>query len=1050
MEMGTPQPRCRLLLARANGPLASSVKRLLSLTLTALLVTASASPQSPGGAASTPSAISQVKAPGTSAARPDKNRAQNAFQAGRRAEQAGDWKAEYAAYSEAAMYAPANKEYPLLKEHARFQLLQGLADLAERQLLAGDAAGAREQLLHALEIDPNYVIARERLAEMAPDSVSVTPEKGPKLAGLPRLNPKPGTRDFDYRGTTRGAYEEVGRQFGVTIAFDGDLLDRSIRFRVPKVDFETAILVLSRQTRTFTRVVDAHTLFVTDDSVQKVREYAIEVEKSLVLPASVTADEMNETVRMIREITGITRTQLDTATRTLTLRSTEENVALAQAVLEQIEQPHGEMMLEIEILQLDRDAAHQLGITPPASAKVFTLNLAEIRQLQQAQNNGTLVQVLQSIFGGSSALGAAASGLGAVLPPLIAFGGGKTIFLATLPGASANFGQSLSAVRSARRILLRAQDGKPATFFVGDRYPISLALLSSSLGSLTSALAAAGILSGLLPRKDYSTGNAPVALATADFNGDGHQDLVVANNKDSTISVLLGVGDGTFGTQTPITIPGGTLPSTPSAVAVGDFDGDKNLDIAVTDSSNNSVLILFGDGRGNFAAPTAATTYPTGNNPVALLAADLNGDGILDLAVVNQADGTVSILLGNPTGGKTNTFGAKTDYAVGATPTAIASADFNADGRPDLAVTDSADNKVSVLLQNNDGTSATRGTFATKVDYNTGSGPAGIAVADFNSDGRPDLAVTNQTETTNTVSILLGNSDGTFGTHTDFPAGSGPVGIVAADFTGDANPDLAVTDRGADQLSILIGGGDGTFTSPIAIAAGNAPVAVAAADLNGDGALDVIAANETSNSVTVILNTLQAASSTSAQSAYPSAEYVDLGLKVKATPRMHGDDEVTLHLEFDIRSLAGAAINGIPILSNRTIDQTIRLRENQTSVLSGLIESSEARTISGLPWTAMAPDIGYLTGERTADTKDTEMLIIVTPRALRLPSRNPHAIYAGHGEPSSPAAPFTPPPGVPPQPAPPPGTQPPPPPGAQPVPPPPGGFIQPRQGPPGQ
>jgi Flp pilus assembly secretin CpaC len=1043
MEMDTPRSRCRFLHATANGPLANSLKRLLSLTLAALLVTASASPQSPGGAASPPSAIPQAKPPATSAPRPDKNRAQTAFQAGRRAEQAGDWKAAYTAYSEAATYAPANKEYPLMKEHARFQLLQSLADLAERQMLAGDTAGAREQLLHALEIDPNYVIARERLAELAPDYVGATAEKRPRLAGLPRLNPKPGTRDFDYRGTTRGAYEEVGRQFGVTMAFDGELPDRSMRFRAPKVDFETAIVVLSRQTRTFTRVVDEHTLFVTDDSVQKVREYAIEVEKSLVLPASVTADEMNETVRMIREITGITRTQLDTATRTLTLRSTEENIALAQAVLEQIEQPHGEMMLEIEILQVDRDAAHQLGITPPASAKVFTLSQAEIRLLQQAQNNGSLIQVLQGIFGSSSALGAAASGLGAVLPPLIAFGGGKTIFLATLPGASANFGQSLSAVRSARRILLRAQDGKPATFFVGDRYPISLALLSSSLGSLSSSLAAAGILSGLLPRKDYSTGNAPIALASADFNGDGHQDLVVANSADGTVSIFLGVGDGTFGTRTDITVG-----KSPSAVAVGDFNGDGHTDIAVTNSGDNTVSILLGKGDGTFAAPV---TYPTGNDPVALLAADFDKDGQPDLAVVNHGDGTtpstVSILLGNKTSGKQDgTFAAKTDYPVGIAPVAIASADFNADGFPDLAVTNNSDNTVSVLL------GKVNGTFAAKTDYATGKGPAGIAVADFNRDGRPDLAVANQAEPTNTVSILLGNSDGTFRTHTDFPAGSGPVGIVAADFTGVGNPDIVVTDKGADQLSLLIGNGDGTFTSPIAIATGNGPVAVAAADLNGDGALDVIVANETSNSVTVILNTLQSSNSTSSsgQSAYPSAEYVDLGLKVKATPRMHGDDEVTLHLEFDIRSLAGAAFNGIPVLSNRTIDQTIRLRENQTSVLSGLIESSEARTISGLPWTAMAPDIGYLTGEHTADTKDSEMLIIITPRALRLPPRNPHAIYAGRGEPSSPPAPFTPPPGVPPQPAPPPGTQPPPPPGAQPVPLPPGGPTQPRPGPPGQ
>jgi len=1060
--MSTPQPRYCLLLARANTLPASRIRPVLSLALAALLIAASASPQSQRGLgpASPSSARTQAGAPEKTAPRPDKNRAQIAYQAGRRAEQAGDWKTAYPAYSEAATYAPASKEYPLLREHGRFQLLQGLADLAERQLLAGDTAGAREQLLHALEIDPYYVIARERLAELSPDSVSVTPEKGPRLAGLPRLNPKPGTRDFDYRGTTRGAYEEVGRQFGVTMAFDGDLADRSIRFRAPNVDFETAIMVLSRQTRTFTRVVDEHTLFVTDDTVQKVREYALEVEKSLVLPASVTTEEMNETVRMIREITGIARTQLDTATRTLTLRSTEENIALAQAVLEQIEQPHGEMMLEIEILQVDREAAHQLGITPPTSAREFTLSLAEVRQLQQAQNNGSLIQVLQSIFGSSSALGAAASGLGAVLPPLIAFGGGKTIFLATLPGASANFGQSLNVVRSAQRILLRAQDGKPATFFVGDRFPISLGLLSSSLGSLTSSLAASGILSGLLPRKDYSTGTAPVALAIGDFNGDGHPDLVVANQGDGTISILLGVGDGTFGTQTPIAIPGGTLPSAPSAVAVGDFDGDNNLDIAVTDSANSKVAILLGNGDGTFKVPVTYTTEIGASpvaGPVALLATDIDGDGVLDLAVVNQGDGvangSVSILFGHSVNGKGDgTFIPTAAYQVGVKPTAIASADFNVnpDKRPDLVVANQNDNSVSVLLQNVDHTFTAMLDPLTSKNPATGKGPAGIAITDFNRDGRQDLAVSNQSD--NTVSILLGNGDGTFGTHTDFAAGSGPVGIVAADFTGNGNPDVVVADNGGNQLSLLIGNGDNTFTSPIAIPSGNGPVAVAAADLNGNGTLDVIAANETSNSVTVTLNTLQSASSSSlpssgGQSAYPSAEYVDLGLKVKATPRLHGDDEVTLHLEFDIRSLAGAAINGIPILSNRTIDQTIRLRENETSVLSGLIETNEARTVSGLPWTATAPGVGYLTGERTADTKDTEMLIVITPRALRLPPRNSRAIYAGHGEPSAPATPITPPPPVPPQPVPPTGTQPPPPPGTQPVPAPPGGFPQPRLGP---
>src|SRR5260370_17161272 len=147
---------------------------------------------------------------------------------------------------------------------------------------------------------------------------------------------------------------------------------------------------------------------------------------------------MTETVRMIREMTGITRAQLNSGARILPVRSTEENVALAQALLEQIEQPHGEMMVEIEILQVDGDAAHNLGITAATSSKAFTLTPDQIFQLQQAQKNGTLLSVLESIFGSNSALGAAAGGLGTGLPPLIAFGGGKTVFLATLPPPRAN------------------------------------------------------------------------------------------------------------------------------------------------------------------------------------------------------------------------------------------------------------------------------------------------------------------------------------------------------------------------------------------------------------------------------------------------------------------------------------------------------------------------------------------------------------------------------------------------------------------------------------
>jgi type II secretory pathway component GspD/PulD (secretin) len=1025
------------------------------LILAGVLNAAPALPQSAGSPP--PASTGAQVMPSAPPPQPDKARARKAFQAGRRAEQSGDWAAEFAAYSEAATYDPSNREYAVLKEHARFQVVQSLVDNAERQTIAGNTNGARALLSQALQVDPNYVVARERLSELTPTAAAEDLQKGPRLAGLPRLSFSTGEHAFDYRGTTRGAYEEVGRQFGVKMVFDGDLVDRAVRFQVPNLDFETAIKVLSLQTRTFTRVVDAHTMFVTEGTPQKTRDYTLEVEREILLPASVSTDELNETVRMIREMTGITRTQLNTATRTLTVRSSEQNVALAQALLEQIEQPHGELMLEIEILEIDRTANSQLGISPPTGSSLFMLTVPEIRQLQAAQNNGTLIQILQSIFGSS----AVSSATGAALPALIAFGGGKTIFLATMPSVTANFGTTLSTVRSARRVLLRAQDGKPATFFVGDRYPISLALLSSDLNPSSTALAAA-LTSGLtLPRTDYSTGTSsgPVALALDDFNKDGNQDIAVANQANSTVSVLPGNGDGTFtavpascAAPSPLCIPIAgvtsgttTTAATPSAIVTGDFNNDGNPDIAVTDMANNRVLILLGNGDGTFKDPVA---YATGGNPVALVAEDFNKDGALDLAVVNQGDGktasSVSILLGNKTGGVPDgTFVAKVDYPVGVSPSAITTADFNTDGTIDLAVTNLVDNTVSILLGIGDGTFGKQTTFA------TGNGPAGVATADFNNDSHADLAVSNKTD--GTVSILLGVGDGTFGAQTAYSAGSGPSGIVAKNFTG-TNTDLAVADDGNGNVDVLIGNGDGTFTTPVSLPTGNSPLAVASADLNGDGTLDLISANQGSNTVTVTLNTLQSQSNASSQTAYPSAEYEDLGLKVKATPRLHAGDEVTLQLQFDIKALTGSSINGIPILSNRSVEQTLRLRENETSVLSGILQSSEIRSTTGLPWISTQPGIGLLTGEDTANIQKSELLILVTPRALRLPPRDFPAVYAGRGEPSTPpSAPL--PPAVQPAPGPPgPGgpNQPPPPGGRGPFTPgfqpgqPPGSVVQPQ------
>ncbi len=270
--------------------------------------------------------------------------------------------------------------------------------------------------------------------------------------------------------------------------------------------------------------------------------------------------------------------------------------------------------------------------------------------------------------------------------------------------------------------------------------------------------------------------------------------------------------------------------------------------------------------------------------------------------------------------------------------------DFNADGHIDLAVVNQGVNSVSIFLGKGDGT------FGTRNDYATGTLPSGIAEADFNQDGFLDLAISNQTD--NTVSILLGNGDGTFGAQTTFPTDTGPTAILTGDFNGDGIADLITANQTANDASVLIGSGNGAFTDVLNAPTANAPVSLATGDFNGDTLLDLAVADQSSNTVTVLLNSIAAINALTgnlAQTAYPSAQFEDIGLKVKVTPRIHPDNDVTLQLSFDISSLSGTSVNGIPVIGNRQIEQTARLRAEETTVLSGIIDREDIAAISGLP-----------------------------------------------------------------------------------------------------
>jgi type II secretory pathway component GspD/PulD (secretin) len=952
-------------------------------------------PQEPKNGAQKESPANQTNS--APAAKADAKKAKDAYKRGVQAERDLKWQAAYDAYGEALDSAPDDRDYLLRREVVKGRLILAKVELAEKEAVSGRLGDARKELLEASYLDPSDRSITERLAQLT----SLEPVRGdevrehPQLMGQIYLDYRRGTQNITYQGDSRGAYEQVAQQFGLQAAFDVELTSRPVHLQLANVDFLTAMDVLGQATRTFWQPLTKRLLFVAEDNPQKRRDYETLLVRTIPLPASATSEEMQDVFRLVREVTGITRADVDQGQHAITLRGSPRALAIASELVENLEQPAGELLLEIEVLEVDRNYARQIGITPPETAKVYSI---ASQQLSESSSLTGLVSVLEQIFGTPSALAGLtadqiaseiASGQlnpNTLLPPVIAFGGGKSTFLSTLPGATADLSRTLSLVRHGRRIMLRAEDGKPATFFVGEKFPVSLAQYSSSL---TSSVNTTSISSQNFPISTLTTGTAPAFVTAASLRNNKIQDLIVSNNTDNTVSVFLGNGDGTFVT------PGVTYATGqgPTWITTGVFNNTtKNTALVVVNKGANSISILPGNGDGTFGPKTDLLT---GTVPVSVVAADFNGDGNLDLAVANQSDNTISIFLGKGDG----TFQTPTLLTTGHAPTALATADLNSDGHPDLAVVNQNDNTVSIFLGNGDGT------FQARTDYPTGAAPVYVATGDFNGDGVLDLAVANNTD--DTVSILFGQTgsngtaNGTFATRNDYEAGAGPTSIAVADYNLDGILDLAVTDSTSNTLSLLFGLTGGVFNSNYEVATGTDPLSVVTADFNGDGRPDGAIANNASNSVSVVLNeTSSSTSSTGGEGTqFPGSEYLDIGLKIKATPRIHLDDEVTLQLHFELTSIANQNFNSIPVIDSDMLDQTVRLKENETTALAGIMQPSVTHGLNGAPGLASLPGLGVLTGQQSVTEQDTQLLILITPRMVALAPRKDHAIYAGHGAP---------------------------------------------------
>jgi hypothetical protein len=356
---------------------------------------------------------------------------------------------------------------------------------------------------------------------------------------------------------------------------------------------------------------------------------------------------------------------------------------------------------------------------------------------------------------------------------------------------------------------------------------------------------------------DFTTSSSPQSVAIGDFDGDGKLDLAIANNSSSNLSIfrnLSSSGSMSFATKSDF-----VTGSNPFSIAIGDIDGDGKLDLAVANNSNASVSILR-----NISSPTVISfankvDLAVGTNPVSIAIGDIDKDGKPDLVVANEGSSNISVLRNTSILGVLS-FAPKVDFTVGSNPRSVAFGDLNRDGKSDIAIANFNSNTLSIFSN-----TATNGliSFAPRLDFTVGSGPNALAFGDIDGDGKIDLAVTNGWDSS--VSVLANTSSNntiSFTPKVDFRTGTYPGIVAICDIDGDGMPDLALSNRvslnsTASVLRNISNLGLINFATKVDFTTGSYPYTLAVGDLDGDGKLDITTANLLNNTFSVLRNNPQ-------------------------------------------------------------------------------------------------------------------------------------------------------------------------------------------------
>jgi gliding motility-associated-like protein len=359
---------------------------------------------------------------------------------------------------------------------------------------------------------------------------------------------------------------------------------------------------------------------------------------------------------------------------------------------------------------------------------------------------------------------------------------------------------------------------------------------------------------------DISSGNFVYGVAIKDLDGDGKPDIVVVNSGSNDVSFIKNNSQpGVLGFTVAVR-KGVNNYST--GVAIGDLDGDGKPDVVVTNFNANTISVFKNTSVNNQLSFDNAIVFTTGTNPYNVAIADFNGDGKPDIAVTNENSypSTISVFTNTTISGGSITFLPKIDFTAPYSARGISVADMDLDGKSDIVVA-SQSGVVSVLKNTS---TISNINFAAKTDYSmpSGSSPESVVISDLDGDLKPDIAVANN-NTPGTISILKNNSSSgnmSFLARQDFPTGLNPFSICAGDINGDGKPDIAVVNQVDNTVSVLVNSssaGHVNFYSRIDYPTGNYPRSALIDDIDGSGKPDLVIGNNSASTISILLANTQ-------------------------------------------------------------------------------------------------------------------------------------------------------------------------------------------------